>query len=181
MDVDDAILADGEHPHEIGGEPLGPPGEPIDQVPLLATPDGLLLPPPMSNEKMGMTCLYNTSIIGSHANNPTLKAILEEMHARFQASPGFYDSKPSLASDPAGFYRYASELSRLTGPRLLTDIIDRQLPSLYRLRHVYNLACLPKVNAWLRVNPEAVRQATRNLLPLNRIAKIGGSHSWART
>ncbi|QXH55272.1 dermonecrotic toxin domain-containing protein [Pseudomonas maumuensis] len=181
MDVDDSFLAAGEYPYVVDGQGLGQPGEPIDRVPLLATPDGLVLPPPMSNEKMGMTCLYNTSMIGSHANNPTLKAILEEMHARFQASPAFYDSKPDLASDPAGFYRYASELSRLTGPRLLTDVLDRELASLYRLRQVFNLSCLPKVNAWQYVNPDAVAQATHALLPLNRIAKVGGNHSWART
>jgi hypothetical protein len=181
MDVDDSFLATGEYPHVVDGQPVGHPGESIDHVPLLATPDGLVLPPPMSNEKMGMTCLYNTSMIGSHANNPTLQAILEEMHARFQASPAFYDSKPSLAADPAGFYRYASELSRLTGPRLFTDVIDRELPSLYRLRQVYNLTCLPKVNSWMYVNPDRVEQATQMLLPLNRVAKIGGSHSWART
>ncbi|WP_449434222.1 dermonecrotic toxin domain-containing protein [Pseudomonas putida] len=181
MDVDDTILALGEHPQVVDGKALGRAGEAIDQVPLLAPPDGLLLAPPMSNEKMGMNCLYNTSLIGSHPNNPTLKAILEEMHARFQATPDFYDSKPTLASDPQGFYRYAGELSRMTGPRLLTDMVDQRLPLLYRLRQMYNLSCLPKVNIWRYVDPEAGEQATLVFLPLNRFAKVGGSHSWART
>ncbi|NIF27386.1 mannosyltransferase [Pantoea sp. Tr-811] len=181
MDVDDSILAPGQYPQVVDGVPLGRPGEPIDDVALLAPADGLLLPPPVSNEKLGMNCLFNNSLIGSHANNPTLKALLEEMHARYQGRLDFYDSRPSFASDPAGFYRYANELSRLTGPRLLTDIVDQRLGHLYRLRQAFNLGLLPKVNSWLFVDPDLVEQAWRALTPLNRFARVGGNLSWART
>ena len=110
---------------------------------LLATGESLLLAPPMANEKMSMYCLYANSLIGSHAGNPTLLAISEEMRARYLAEPDFYDRKPSLAEDPAGFYRYAERLSYLTGPALLTEVVDQRLPALRTLRQVMHLHGMP--------------------------------------
>ncbi|WP_248920888.1 dermonecrotic toxin domain-containing protein [Pseudomonas entomophila] len=180
MDVDDTLLATELHPQVIDGQAADSPGEAIDQVELRATPDGLLLAPPMSNEKMGMNCLYNTSLIGSHPGNPTLEAISEEMHARFQTNPDFYDSKPSLADDPANFYRYANRLSRLTGPALLSDVVDRHLPALRTLRQVVNLYAMPRINAYQFIDLQRCKDAIRTLLPLNRFAKVGGNHSWSK-
>lgn len=179
MDVDDVLMAPGEYPLVIDGQPLGEPAEAIDQVELRTTAEGLLLAPPMSNEKLAMNCLYNNSLIGSHAGNPTLAAIAEEMHARYQLHPDFYDSKPSLADDPAGFYRYASRLSYLTGPALLSDVVDRQLPVLGTLRQINNLYMLPRLNAYHYVDLPAAKAAMRTLLPLNRFARVGGSQSWS--
>ncbi len=181
MDVDDTLLAPGEYPQVIDGQPAGNPGEAIDQVELRTTPDGLLLAPPMSNEKMAMNCLYNTSLIGSHPGNPTLLAISEEMHARYQTNLDFYDSKPSLVDDPANFYRYANRLSRLTGPALLSDVVDRHLPGLRILRQITNLCGMPRINTYLFVDLPSAQAAMRELLPLNRFAKVGGNHSWSRT
>lgn len=171
MDVDDSI------------RPVvpGQPAEAIDRVPLLTPPDGVLLHPPMSNESMAMNGLYNSSMIGSHAGNPLLDAISEEMHARYRARPDFYDSKPSRASDPAGFYRYASELSRMTGPALLTDVLDQQRPALYTLRQVINLYTMPRINSFLYIDTEACKRLLGELLPFSRFAKVGGDHSWARS
>ncbi|MNO75726.1 Dermonecrotic toxin [compost metagenome] len=181
MDVDDTLLAPGEYPQVIDGQAAGNPGEAIDQVELRTTPDGLLLAPPMSNEKMGMNCLYNTSLIGSHPGNPTLLAISEEMHARYQSNLDFYDSRPSLADDPANFYRYANRLSRLTGPALLSDVVDRHLPGLRSMRQIFNLYGMPRINAYQFVDLPSAEAAMRELLPLNRFAKVGGNHSWSRT
>jgi hypothetical protein len=181
MDVDDYLLAAGEPPLVVDGHPVGNPGEPLEQVALLTAPDGLLLPPPMSNEKMSMNCLYNTSVIGSHAGNPTLEAISEEMLARYQANRDFYDSKPSLAEDPAGFYRYAKRLSYLTGPDLLTHVVDQRLPVLRTLRQIMNLYNMPRIHSWQFIELDQYQQALRNLLPLNRSVKVGGNHSWATT
>ncbi|MEW9682244.1 DUF6543 domain-containing protein [Pseudomonas sp. TE50-2] len=180
MDVDDTLLSQGEHPQLIDGQPANSPTEAIDQVELSTTSDGLLLAPPMSNEKMGMNCLYNTSLIGSHAGNPTLEAISEEMHARFQTNPDFYDSKPSLAEDPANFYRYANRLSRMTGPALLSDVVDRHLPALRTLRQIINLYAIPRINAYRFLDLQRGKDAVRTLLPLNRFAKVGGNHSWSK-
>lgn len=169
MDVDDALLAPAES------------AQAINQVDLLAASDGLLLAPPMSNEKLGMNCLYNSSLIGSQPGNPLLEAIAEEMHARYQNNLDFYDSKPSLSQDPANFYRYANRLSRLTGPALLTDVVDRHLPALRTLRQITNLCIMPRINAYQFVDLPGAQQAMDSLLPLNRFAKVGANHSWSRT
>lgn len=175
MDVDDQLLVQeqAEGAHHTGAL--------IDTIDLLTSDDGLLLHPPLQNEKLGMNSLYNTSMIGSHAGNPTLVAISQEMHARFLADPDFYQARPSLANDPAGFYRYANRLSQLSGPAMLNAVIDRQLPDLYRLRQLFNLYMIPRINSWMFVDRDAFLAVQRERLPLNRLAKVGGLHSWAST
>lgn len=180
MDVDDSLLAAGEHPYTRNGESFGSPGEALDEVDMSTTEDGLLLFPPMSNEKLGMNCQFNTSLIGSHAGNPTLLAISEEMRTRYLADASFYDSRPSLLDDPQGFYAYAARLNRLTGPGLLTDMVDRHLPPLRLLRQITNLYQMPRINARLYVDLPAYEAALRHLLPFNRFVRVGGFHSWAK-
>jgi len=180
MDIDDTLLMPGEIPHMLLDPSLETPGEALDEVPLATTDDGLLLYPPVSNEKMGMNCLYNSSLIGSHPGNPTLKAILQEMHSRYLAEPAFYDTRPTLASDPEAFYRYASTLSRLTGPALLTEVAERHLPLLRVMRQVNNLYCFRRLNSWRFVNLEHYKAIRRQLLPLDRVARIGGFNAWAK-
>lgn len=180
MDVDDTLLAPGEYPYHFEGQTKGLPGEALDQVNLSTTPDGLLLFPPVSNQKMGMDCLYNNSLIGSHANNPTLKAISEEILARFHNEPEFYSSKPSLSHDPDAFYSYARKLCRLTGPRVLTDIVDQRLPALHTLRQINNLFALRQINAAAFLDHASYADAVKRLLPFRRIAKIGSTQSWAQ-
>jgi len=180
MDVDDSLLAPGEYPYYNNGKTEGQPGEALDQVDLSTTPDGLLLYPPASNQKMSMNCLYNNSLIGSHANNPTLTAISEEILTRFRSEPDFYKTKPSLAQDPQAFYSYASKLCRLTGPGVLTDIVDRRLPALHTLRQINNLFAFQQVNAAAFLDKPHYLDAANRLLPLNRIAKLGGAQSWAK-
>lgn len=180
MDIDDRLLAEGEHAVTINGRNYGPPAKALDATSLRTTPDGLLLYPPIANERMNIHCIYNTSLIGSHANNPTLLAISEEMHARFQANPDFYYSKPDPMLDPVGFARYANTLSRLTGPTLLTDMTDRLLPDLKTIRQITNLDSLSTINAEQFIDRAAYKAAMERYLPLNGIAKIGSNHSWAK-
>lgn len=180
MDVDDTLLAPGEYPSTQNEIPRGLPGKALDQMELSTTPDGLLLFPPVSNQKMDMNCLYNNSLIGSHANNPTLTAISEEILTRFGSEPEFYNSKPSLSQDPQAFYRYASKLCRLTGPGVLTDIVDQRLPALRTLRQIYNLFAMRHINAVAFLDNEQYLAAVNRLLPLDRIANIGGAQTWAK-
>jgi hypothetical protein len=173
MDVDDQLLgAAASAAHHTAA---------IDTVELVATDDGLLLHPPMQNEKLGMNTQFNTSMIGSHAGNPTLLAISEEMHARYLANADFYQVRPTLADDPAGFYRYANRLSELTGPGMFNAVVDRVLPDLYCLRQVHNLYMMPRINSFLYVDLDAFKTLQHQRLPLSRVARVGGMHSWATT
>lgn len=180
MDLDDELLAP-------SGSRLGCIGagacvaEAIDEVELATSKNGLLLHPAMSNEKLGMHFQYNTSMIGSHPGNPTLVAISDEMHARYQNEPDFYRTKPSLVEDPTGFYEYASRLNRLTGPALFTDVVDRLLPDLYRLRQLRKLYGMPHTKSWLYVSLQAWMLVEKEALPLSRFAKVGGQHAWINT
>lgn len=179
MDVDDRLFAPGEHPadQQVAGEE---PIEPLNQFELATTQDGLLLSLPMSNEKMSMHCLYNNSFIGSRAGNPTLDAISAEMHGRFLARPDFYASRPTLGEDQMGFYQYAFDLSRMTGPALLTSVVDRQLPVLSTLRNLNSLYVMRPRNFWSLLDIDAYKRATLQHLPLDRIAQTGGFNSWAQ-
>jgi len=181
MDVDDELLVPGKKRFGCIGRQTSCEAETVDDVAPATTEDGLLLHPAMSNEKLGMHEQYNTSMIGSHPGNPTLIAISEEMHGRYQAAPDFYQSRPNLIDDPAGFYGYAKRLSQLTGPGMFTDVIDRLLPDLYRLRQLRNLYAMPRTKSWLYIDMDAWRVAEDELLPLGRFAKVGGLHSWTHT
>ncbi|WP_194787674.1 dermonecrotic toxin domain-containing protein [Pseudomonas sp. UFMG81] len=174
MDLDDRLLA-------LGESGMGASGEAIDSVPLQTTADGLLLHPPLSNEMLNMNTQFNTSMIGSHAGNPTLDAISELMLERYTQAPDFYLSKPSLATDRAAFFAYANQLNTLTGPKLLTDVVDQRLPMLRLLRQVANLEALPRINAEMYVDFPHYQALCRKLLPLNRIASVGANHSWMHT
>nr|WP_314875823.1 DUF6543 domain-containing protein [uncultured Pseudomonas sp.] len=179
MDVDDRLLAPGEHPADQqppGGETI----EPLNQLDLATTENGLLLSPPMSNERLNMDCIYNNSFIASRAGNPTLEAISTEMNERFLAQPDFYDSKPNPLEDRRGFNRYASTLSRLTGPGLLTTVVERQLPVMATLRNLNSLYCTRPLNFWSLLDGEQYRSAVDRYLPLDRIAETGGFNSWAQ-
>lgn len=173
MDVDDQLLS--------ATADASPHSAAIDSVDLVTTDDGLLLHPPMHNEKLGMNTLFNTSMIGSHAGNPTLLAISEEMRARYRVNTDFYQARPTLADDPAGFYRYANRLSQLSGPAMFNAVVDRVLPELYRLRQVHNLYMMPRVNSFLYVGQDDFKALQLQRLPLSRLAKVGGLHSWATT
>ncbi|HYQ49427.1 MAG TPA: DUF6543 domain-containing protein [Pseudomonas sp.] len=181
MDIDDTLLSAHQDPLRDPQQPVPQGMAAIDNLTLATTPEGLLLPPPMSNQKLTMNWEYNTSLIGSHSGNPTLRAISEEMQARYQAEPGFYDSRPDIASDSRGFYLYAARLNRMTGPRLLTDVIERQLPGLGTLRQIFNLYAMQQLNGELFIPRQAFGQAWRAHLPLNRIARTGGNNSWIST
>ncbi|CAG8867967.1 hypothetical protein PS627_02728 [Pseudomonas fluorescens] len=178
MDVDDELLAAGSTRRTYLGADTAVV-EPIDTVELAATEEGLLLQPPICNHLLDMRHQFNSSMIGSHPGNPTLRAISREMHLRYQADPHFYSARPSRLDDPAAFHDYASRLSRLTGPALLTDMVDRLLPDLYRMRQIEKMIKLPMINGHNFLDIEQWQVAERSLMPLRRIAAVGSTQSWA--
>nr|WP_225778657.1 DUF6543 domain-containing protein [Pseudomonas sp. Marseille-Q3773] len=178
MDIDDTLLAPGEYAEMRDGKGLGNPGEALDDV-VLATPqDGILLFPPVCNEKMANGNIFNNSLMGSHPGNPTLDAISDEMLARFRQTPDFYDTLPAASIDPIAFDTYARQLSKISGPRLLTDVVTRRLPYLRLLREIVNANAMNQRGLRAFVDLPRYRAAMRALLPLDRIAKIGGNQSW---
>ncbi|MFJ4153759.1 dermonecrotic toxin domain-containing protein [Pseudomonas sp. NPDC089752] len=178
MDLDDSFLAPGELPQ---GEAMGFAGRPLADLRLTCSEQGLLLPYPLSNEKLGMNGLFNNSLIASQAGNPTLLAIGAEMNERWLADPTFYMHKPDPLVDPEAFTQYARRLSYLTGPRLLSDMVDRQLPALAQLRQLWNLHGITTINKHYIASPEAILTAFDQGFPLSRLARIGGAQSWLHT
>ncbi|WP_243667118.1 dermonecrotic toxin domain-containing protein [Pseudomonas brassicae] len=175
MDVDDSLLG----PDQITA--MGSNAEPIDEVALHTSDDGLILSIPVSNEMLGMTIRYNGSMIGSHVGNPTLDVISDLMRQRFEARPDFYNSRPSIHEDPLGFMAYAGQLNHMTGPGVLNDAIETALPALKQFREVWNFGALPVLNAQTVVDDQLFRTVYRQLTPLSRFAKIGSTLSWAHT
>lgn len=177
MDVDDELL-------KAGGQRLGCIGfdtciaESVDDVELATTDDGLLLHSPLSNQLLDMELQFNTSMIGSHPGNPTLLAMSEEMHARYQRDPDFYRVRPDRVQDPEAFHDYTRRLSQLTGPGMMNDVIDRLLPDLYRLRQIERLMKLPIINGGAYVDTQSWIAAEHTLTPLGRIARVGSAQSW---
>ncbi|WP_442108932.1 dermonecrotic toxin domain-containing protein [Pseudomonas sp. NUPR-001] len=177
MDVDDELLQAGEqYPGCVGFGPCT--AQALDTVELATTNEGLLFHPPVSNQLLDMEHEFNTSLIGSHPGNPTLDAISEKIHERYQQDPEFYQSRPDREQDPAAFHDYTRRLSKLTGPGMLNDAIDQTLPQLSQMRQLERLFKLPLINGRTFVDLDRWILAQQELMPLNRIARIGGAQSW---
>lgn len=171
MDIDDTLRTLGDNPDAYAV---------IDSTPLAAAPDGLVLGGPVNNELLGMQCAYNTNMIGSHAGNPTLGLIADTMHERFLGNPTFYDTRPLQGS--AGYEAYALALSRMTGPGVFNDVVDRQLPRLRVLRQISNLESTP-LNDHGFVTGDltfALFKARHSDQALSYVVEIGNYHSWSK-
>ncbi|WDY59509.1 dermonecrotic toxin domain-containing protein [Pseudomonas sp. PSKL.D1] len=173
LDIDDTLLADPNAPHDLKRAA-------IDTLELSTTPDGLLLGVPVNQEDMNMHCQFNSNMIGSHAGNPTLRQIADTLHERFQADAAFYQSRPLSESD--GFSEYSRQLSHLTGPRMLNDVIDQHLPRLRTLRQLINLQSLPQNNPMFLIDGlgQIANQVIASELALTKVADVGNFHSWAK-
>lgn len=124
MDMDDSFTVD------------------IRDLVLPAAPNDLLMGA-LVTEEMADFVGYNSSIFASHANNPVLLEISREMHARYQQSNGFFDQvRPRVGPDGVArnpgesaldMPAYAKELFRLTGPKVLNDVLAIERPDYYRL------------------------------------------------
>ncbi|MEG1040638.1 MAG: glycosyltransferase [Pseudomonas sp.] len=178
MDVDDELLQAGEPRTGCIGSSACT-AQALDTVELATTDNGLLLHPPVSNQLLDMEHQFNTSLIGSHPGNRTLEAISEEMHQRYQQDREFYQTRPNREQNPSAFHDYTRRLSQLTGPAMLNDVIDRELPPLGQLRELEKLFKLPLINGRLYVDIDRWASTQEQLMPLNQFARIGGTQSWA--
>lgn len=171
MDVDDTLRSFEDNPDSFAM---------ISSVALKTTPDGLVLGSPVNNELLGMHCDYNSNMIGSHANNPTLRAISAEMDARYRSNLSFYDIRPLAGTH--GYAAYAKELSRMTGPGLLNDVVAGHLPRLQFLRQLSKLESIPQTTYRALTENLAfpIAQARKNDQALGSVATIGNYHSWGK-
>jgi len=151
---------------------------PLLNTELSTTEDGLLLAPPVSNDQLGMYIKYNTSMIGSHAGNPTLDTISREMRRRFALAADFYQRRPDPNNAPVAFSAYTRQLSQLTGPGMLNEVIDQHLPWLTQLREICNLLASPIHDIRQTVDLSEFMQRVRTYVPLDQVARIGQAHSW---
>lgn len=180
MDLDDTLRTPGEVLRDERGVPYGAPAEAISDVELSTSDSGLLLHPPVNQQDLGMHVQFNSSFIGTHPSNPTLEAISEEIHLRYQKRKDFYNSKPDT-SDTVRFKQYAVALNQLTGPGILNDVIAEKLPDLKLLREMYNVEFCSIVHKNTIYDPVRFQAAMKTLTPANRFATIGGEHSWQNT
>ncbi len=170
LDADDRLLA-----------ASGAQGElPLQQIELKTTNDGLVLSPPVSNDLLGMYIKFNSSMIGSHPGNPTLDAISERILERYAQAPAFYRSRPDPILQPVLFHDYARKLSLISGPGVLNDVIDERLPWLRQLREICNLMTAPIHDIADIVNFSQLARTLREHVPLDRVARMGHAHSWAK-
>ncbi|WEK32515.1 MAG: glycosyltransferase [Candidatus Pseudomonas phytovorans] len=171
MDVDDTLRSFEDNPDNFAM---------ISSVALKTTPDGLVLGSPVNNELLDMHCDYNSNMIGSHANNPTLRAISAEMDARYRSNLSFYDIRPLAGTH--GYEAYAREMSRMTGPGLLNDMVARHLPRLQFLRQLSKLESIPEtVYRSLTADLVLPVSQARNIdQALGSVVNIGNYHSWGK-
>lgn len=170
MDIDDEVVHVAD---------TVPPFVKLSITDLHTPKEGLILGAPMDNELMNMQCHYNTNAIGSHAQNPLLTQISEEMEFRYAQNTTFYDSKPAKG-EPA-FEHYVQELSRMTGPGLLNDVIAEYMPRLEFLRKVIKLESIPMTVRGYFTEPLAadIKLARERDLALTTVIKPGNEHSWS--
>ncbi|MNP25205.1 hypothetical protein D3C76_1180010 [compost metagenome] len=76
------------------------------------------------------------------------------------------------------FNAYARRLSRLTGPAVLNDVIDQQLPSLRQLRELCVLVISPLRDLHQTLDLSKFVKLVHSQLPLGKLAEIGHAHSW---
>ena len=179
MDVDDTVYTDTQLKTENAFAMLAKIKS-LKDVPMATAADGLLFAAPVRKEDMFLNSAFNNSLIGSHAGNPTLERLFEEMHRRYTDYPTLYDTLPLREENMPAACTYARGLAYMTGPTLLTDIVDRHLPILKQLRQIDNLARLKPYGVENFIDAEREGATTAQLMPMSVFAHIGNSQSWAR-
>lgn len=134
-----------------------------------------------ADDRLGMYLKYNTSMIGSHAGNPTLDAISDEMLQRYAEDPAFYQHRPDRRLQPVAFDAYARRLNRLTGPGVVNDVIDQRLPWLRQLREVCVLMVAPVLDVPQRVRLGELIETLKEHAPLDQMVEMGQANSWTVT
>jgi hypothetical protein len=154
IDMDDTILKDWADVRE-----------------LRAGPFQLLSGGPVSQASLGLDWDINTSHLGSHAKNPFLDRVVDTMIERAARKPRFF-SEPRRGSAE----EYARELSDLTGPGVLRDVLEHHAPEIPGL--IGAMRVLKGHDIRYEALELAVADATEAYFPLAQRIEPGHANSW---
>lgn len=104
-------------------------------MPLNAAPNDLLLGSLTTKADADFEG-FNSSHFASHANNPVLARITEEMTVRCEQAPHFFNSPRQENIDASGVDSHAVELFHLTGPQVLNDVLALERPDYYNVGYL---------------------------------------------
>lgn len=157
LDMDDVILKDW-----------------ADVGELRAGPSQLLSGGPVNQALLRLEWDINTSHLGSHAGNPLLDRVVDTMVERAARKPGFFN-EPRQGSAEA----YGRELSDLTGPGVLRDVLEQHAPEIPGL--IGAMRALKGNDIRYEALELAVAEATEAYFPLADRIEAGNANSWMRS
>ncbi|HEY4146881.1 glycosyltransferase [Pinirhizobacter sp.] len=154
VDMDDVILKDWTKVEE-----------------LQAAPFQLVSGGPVNHALLGLDWDVNTSNLGSHAGNPLLDRIVESMIERAAIKPDFFNEPPQ-----ADAQSYGRELSELTGPAMLRDVLKKHAPEIPDL--IAAMRVLRENDIRYEALELAVADAIEAYFPLAARIDPGSRNSW---
>jgi hypothetical protein len=154
----------------------------LGDVELKTKDQGLVFSSLLSAEDFGMRHQLGTSFFGAHKGNVVLKAILQEIHHRYQQEKyrNFYKIPRPDAGDRSANERYITTLFSLTGPGVFNDVIREQMPDIRRFIELSKLSKLGHhayASELFRQLSEKIPDA-KQITPLAKAHIIGNLHSW---
>ncbi len=139
-------------------------------------PNGLILSTPVYHGALNMKGKYPNSNWGTHANNPTLDAMLEESYQRYLSHKDLYMQRPPVEDEVASA-RFASTLSYVTGPDLFNHVIDQYLANEKQTREALKLLNLPVVMD--RPTYAKLEEFWDiEVYALKNFVQVGNAHTW---
>ncbi|PVZ13793.1 MULTISPECIES: dermonecrotic toxin domain-containing protein [unclassified Pseudomonas] len=177
MDLDDQLMQAGQAMVHSQAGAVVEQADALASVALRAPADDLLLFAPLNHEGLGMHAAYNTSLIGSHAGNPVLRAISDRIMQRLRQRPDFYQSRPA-PTEGAAFNAWARLLSDTTGPLVFNEVIKERCSGLYQLQQAINLMGCPHIIGD-QIDQQLFEQVALKKWPFVRFAMVGHANSWA--
>lgn len=154
LDMDDVILNDWANVGE-----------------LRAGPFQLLSGGPVNQALLGLDWDINTSHLGSHAGNPLLDRVVATMVERATLKPRFFNEPRRVSAED-----YALELSHLTGPGVLKDVLEQHAPEVADL--IAAMRLLDKNDIRYEALELAVIEARESYFPFAHRIEPGHENSW---
>lgn len=157
LDMDDVILKDWASVGE-----------------LRAGPFQLLSGGPVYQALLGLDWDINTSHLGSHAGNPLLDRVVDTMVERAARKPEFFNEPRRGDAET-----YGRELSYLTGPGVLRDVLEQHAPEIPGL--IGAMRVLKSNDIRYEALELAIAEAVEAYFPLADRIEPGHANSWIRS